>query len=365
MKAMRWAALLLWIPVSLPAQPATPEQLFREAVAAQQQGNDTLAISKYQALLKLRSDVPEVHANLGAAYSRLGRFADAIRHYKAALTLAPANPALQWNLALAHYKNGEFGEAIPLLQALIGKEPDNLRTALLLADSYNRVRQQARTISLLTRLEPAHPDDLALQWLLGAALVASGRKRDGLLRLDKAARAGKSAEACLLAGQTALEMQEYEIARDYAELALRLNPALPGVLTLAGMARHYLADDGGARDALNQALAANPDDFQAHLYLGAILLTARDLDAARAHLEHALKQNPEDKLALYQMAKLERTAGNIERAAAHLEHVIRIDAAWPQPHIELSALYFRLNRPGDGERERAVYDKLSGEKHDR
>jgi hypothetical protein len=41
------------------------------------------------------------------------------------------------------------------------------------------------------------------------------------------------------------------------------------------------------------------------------------------------------------------------------EKVIHDEPGWPQPHIELSALYYRLNRPEDGERERATFDKLN------
>ncbi len=358
MKSMR-VLLLLAALAAYAMQLPSPEQLFREAVEAQQKGNDRLAIEKYLALLKLAPNVPEVHANLGAAYARTGQIDSAIRHYRAALALEPSNQALQFNLALAYYKQQDFREALRLLEPLSAAAPGDLRLALLVADCFNRTGQEAKTVALLSRLEPAHPDDLALKWLLGAALVRTGKKQDGIVRLDRPARQGRSAEACLLAGQTAMEIHEYELGREYAELAVKINPEVPGVWTLAGMARHYLADNGGAVEAFRKALAANPDDFEAHLGMGTVLIVNRDLDAARAHLEKALKLKPGDKLAHYQMGRLERTAGNAEAAVKHLEHVVKADPDWPQPHIELSALYFKLNRHEDGERERAIFDKLN------
>lgn len=358
MKGMR--ALLLLAALAAPAaQPPSPEQLFREAVEAQQKGNDALAVQKYTALLKLAPNVPEVHANLGAAYARLGQFESAIRHYRNALSLDPSNPALQFNLALAYYKQQNFRESLRLLEPLLAAAPGDLRLALLAADCYNRTGQEAKTVALLGPLEPAHNSDMALQWLLGAALVRTGKKQEGILHLDRPAREGRSAEACLLAGQTAMEIHEYELGREYAELALKINPGLPGVWTLAGMARHYLADNGGAMEAFRKALAANPEDFEALLGTGTILLVQRDLDLARQHLQKALQLKPADKLAHYQMGRLERAAGNLEAAVKHLEHVVKTDPDWAQPHIELSALYFRLNRPEDGERERALFDKLN------
>jgi tetratricopeptide (TPR) repeat protein len=156
-----------------------------------------------------------------------------------------------------------------------------------------------------------------------------------------------------------MEIHEYELGRDYAEMALKINPQLPGVWTLAGMTRHYLADNDGAVEAFRKALAANPEDFEAHLGMGTVLIVTRDLDQARAHLDKALKLRPADKLAHYQMGRLERAAGNLEAAVKHLEFVVKADPDWAQPHIELSALYFRLNRPEDGERERAIFDRLN------
>jgi hypothetical protein len=51
----------------------------------------------------------------------------------------------------------------------------------------------------------------------------------------------------------------------------------------------------------------------------------------------------------------------VEAAAHDFEKVVQADPKWAQPHVELAALYFRLNRQQDGERERAIYDRLTAE----
>ena len=60
-------------------------------------------------------------------------------------------------------------------------------------------------------------------------------------------------------------------------------------------------------------------------------------------------------------ARLERTEGEVEAAARDFEKVVHGDPTWAQPHVELAALYFRLNRQEDGERERAIFDRLTAE----
>src|SRR6476646_9551435 len=102
-----WLAVpLLLAAGAATAQSSSPEQLFRDAVEAQQKGDDALAIRKYQELLKLHPEVIEARANLGAAFATVGLFDEAIDQYRAALAKNAGNSDLRLNLALAYYKKG-------------------------------------------------------------------------------------------------------------------------------------------------------------------------------------------------------------------------------------------------------------------
>src|SRR3954470_11919932 len=129
-------ALALVACVATAAAQAAPEQLFRDAVAAQQRGDAATAIRKYQELLKLRPDVVEARANLGAVLSREGRFDDAIEQYRAALAKSADNAPLRMNLALAYYKKGAYQEAARDLETLRRAAGADSRLATLLADCY-------------------------------------------------------------------------------------------------------------------------------------------------------------------------------------------------------------------------------------
>jgi tetratricopeptide (TPR) repeat protein len=360
LESMRILAMLIAAAGAACAQSSSPEQLFRDAVAAQQHGDDALAVRKYQELLKLYPDAVEVRANLGAALAKLGRYDEAIVQYRAALA-KNGNAGLRLNLALAYYKKGAWRDAVQQLTVLQAAQPDDSRVATLLADCYTHLGQDEQAIAVLAPVEAAHPDDLAVAWLLGSAMIRTGHRRDGLERVDRVARQGNRPEAFLLAGQTALKMNEFERARDYADAALRLDPRLPGVDTLRGTVMSYLGDTKGAIAVLRKAVEADPHDFEAQVALGAVLHTERDLDGARQHLQLALRLKPDSNLARYEWARLERTEGHVEAAVQDFEKVVRADPNWAQPHVELAALYFRLNRPDDGNRERATFDRLTAE----
>jgi tetratricopeptide (TPR) repeat protein len=361
LKSMRIVAFLIAAGVAFAQSPSpSPQQLFHDAVAAQQRGDDALAVRKYQEILKSYPDSLETRTNLGAALAKLNRYDEAIEQYRAVLAKKD-NPSLRLNLALAYYKKGAWREAVQQFETLRAAQPDDVRIATLLAECYTNLGQEGKAIATLTPMAAAHPDDLSVAWLLGSALIRAGQRREGLDLVDRVARAGNRPEAYLLAGQTALKMNEFERARDYAAAAAKLNPKLPGLDTLRGTVLTYLGDTDGAAAALRAAVAADPKDFDAQVGLGAVLHTSRDLAGAREHLQRALQLKPDSNLARYEWARLERTEGQAEAAARDFEKVVRADPNWAQPHVELAALYFRLNRQEDGERERAIYDRLTAE----
>lgn len=340
------------------AQQPGAEQLFREALAAQQRGDTDTAVAKYKELLKLRGDIPEVRANLGAALARVGRFEEAIEQYQAALAKLPENSGLRLNLALAYYKKGDFAHAAEKLDPLHQAQPDDSRIATLLGDCYAQLGRPQDTIALLMPLATANPDDLNVAWTLGAAMIRAGKLMDGIKLVVGVAEKGHTAEANFLAADTYLTMSEFERAHIYAQEALKLDPKMKGLYSLNGRIEQYLGDFPQAKADLTKALAENPDDFNAHVTMSAILNLERDVDGAEIHAKRALELQPASPLARYELARVQRSRGDIAAAVHNFEKVIAVEPDWLRPHIELAALYYKLNRPEDGMRERGIVDKM-------
>jgi tetratricopeptide (TPR) repeat protein len=347
------------------AQGIDPQQLFKEAYEAQQRGDATLAVSKYQELLWIYPGVVAARANLGVVLVSLGRFDEAIAQYREALKQAPDERGLRLNLALAYYKKGAFSEAAVEFSSLREAAPGDARLATLLGQCYVRLGRDAEAISLLTPFEKTNPDNLDLAWALGSALIRSGATQEGLVRVERVAERGPSAEAYVVAAQSYLKMGDFAAARRDFDQAMRLNPNQPGLYTLGGMIMDYSGDQQGAARAYQKALEANPNDFEARLRLGVVLYEQRQLDAARQQLDRALAIDPSSLLARYQIARVKRAQGQIAAAVEDLERVVRDEPNWIAPHVELSALYYRLNRPEDGAREKQIVDRLSTEQRDR
>jgi tetratricopeptide (TPR) repeat protein len=187
---------------------------------------------------------------------------------------------------------GELAPAIKELEEVHRENPGDDQSAMVLADCYVQSGRDTEAIALLSPLEPVQPDDPDLEWLLGSALIQAGRAQEGVGRVENAAGKDDSADAWLLAGQTRLELTQFDLAKRDADAALALNPNLAGLETLRGMIQEQTADYDGAEATLLQALAANPNDYNAHYYLGAIYYFKRNMDSAREHLARALELQP-------------------------------------------------------------------------
>lgn len=345
------------------AQQPNPDQLLNTAIEEQQRGDYQAAIRDYRKLLELRPNLVEAKVNLGAALVHVGDFDGAIAMYRSALPLVSQKNAILLNLALAYYKKGDFVHAGEQFETLHTAQPNDVRIAILLGDTDVHLGRATAAVTLLEPLEQENKNaqNLDFEYSYGSALIAAGKRRDGVARMEKVAAAGHSADAYSLAGATLLDLNEFEAARRDLDAALALNPKLPRLYSLAGMARDKTGDIKAGEVAFREALKLNPEDFDANLYLGAILYRERKMDEAKPYLDTALRLQPQSYMARYEVAMFKSTSGQLEEAAQELEKLVKDDPDWLEPHEELATLYYKLHRPADGAKERAVVDKLTAE----
>jgi tetratricopeptide (TPR) repeat protein len=343
------------------AQSPDPRQLFEDAVAAQQRGDFTTAVQQYRRIVKLTPDALPAWINLGVALVQLQQYQEGIDAYQTALALDPGNKQVRFYVALAYYKKTDWANAARQLGEIWKDDPGNISAAILLGDCFLRLGDSGRALALVAPLATKAPDNLDLAWVYGSALIANGKLREGADVVERVGKDGHAADAYLLAGRTLLRLQLAERARDDLEAAVRLNPELPGAYTQLGAAREGNADFKGAEEADRKAVEQNPADVEAITNLGRVLYFNRDLPAARTALEQALRLDPSSIKARYAMALVKRASGDLQGAAADLETVVKANPNWMQAHVELAAVYFRLHRNEDGERERQIVDRLAEE----
>ncbi len=343
------------------AQAPPPEQILQQAVAAHRAGDLDAAIRGYRVYLKARPEAIDARSNLGAALASTGRYSEAIIEYREALKRSPRNFPVSLNLALAYYKSDQVAKAAVELVALHKAQPANRQVILLLGDCWLRQGEDVKVIELLTPVEKQDENDLAIAYMLGTALLRNKQMDVGQRIIDRILRQGDSAEARLLLGTARLNALEYPEAIADLRKAAELNPHLPDVYSYLGRAEMDSGDMAAAREAFQKELAQNPIDFESNLNLAVLLKQDEDYAGARKLLDRALLVRPGDLRVLYQVGSIELAEGKLESARATFEGVIMRAPTFVEAHISLATTYYRLKRKEDGDRERALVQKLKAE----
>ena len=277
----------------LSAQPGSHCD-FESAVRLHQSGDLAQAATAYRACLTAEPGRIDARSNLGAVLVRMGRYEEAIGEYREALKRASPDiaPRLRFNLALAYYKSFQIPAAAVELEALHASQPDDLNLALLLGDCYLRMGEFSKAVDVAGPLESKNADELALNYLLGMALIRSGRVPEGQIRVDRILRRGETAEGHFLMGSALFESGNYPSAIKELQQAAALKADVPSLQSYLGQSLLATGDADGAVVAFRKELKGNPNDYDATFQLASILARRGQMDESHQLLERAAQVRP-------------------------------------------------------------------------
>jgi tetratricopeptide (TPR) repeat protein len=353
------AALAGGVPV------AAQEPSFSRAVALQHAGDLEGAAREYRRFLAVQPSNVEARSNLGVVLMRLGRYEEAMVEYQTALAAAPSNATVRLNLGLAYYKSGRLEDALEAFRAVLTATHENLQARYLAADCQLRLGRPAEVVALLEPLETLRADDAVLSYLLGMALLATNQPERGQLLIDRILRHGDSAQARVMMGAAKRGAGDMDGAAEELKRAVELDPELPGVHGMYAQALLGTGNPDLARKEFEAELSRNPLDFDANLHLGVLLKAEQDHDAALRHLTRALGVRPGDLATRYQIASIALARQDTAAAAEALEAIVKEAPSFVEAHVALATAYYRQQRRADGDRERAIVERLNREQEAR
>jgi len=336
----------------------SPQDLLKEAVAFHQQGKLNDAIRDYELFLDMYPNAPEVRSNLGAALVASGKYLQAIEQYKLAL-LAKQDTNVRLNLGLAYYKAAQYVNAAQELAKVHEAEPTSQQATMLLADCGLRLGENKKAIELLTPLRQKNPGDAGIAYLLGTALARDGQTAEAQTVIQQILGAGESAEARLLIGTTKFAANDFTGALEDLRQAVKLNPALPDAYTYYGLALFSKGEMEESKKAFQTALSQDPNNFEANLHIGIMFRQDQDTEHALPYIRKALSLRPGNVSVRYQLALIMLAQNKEESARDELEAIVKEAPTFTEAHVTLSIIYFREKRKDDGNRERAIVQKLN------
>jgi len=160
-----------------------------------------------------------------------------------------------------------------------------------------------------------------------------------------------SAEALYGLGSAYLQLQKMEEARDCFERALKLHATYPGTLPNSWNNLGILAARGGnfelAIQYFQHALEIDPKHPIALQNLGSAYRQKKDWPQAKSALEGALALNPDDPEANYSLGMVYAQQNDTDRAFNYLQKAIASRPAYPEALNNLGILYLHTRRPAE------------------
>jgi protein O-GlcNAc transferase len=271
-----------------------PEALAMLGSLYYQQERYEKAVVPLEKALKLTPQRTDLYPLLGASLQLMGRIVDALPWYQKILKMDPENSSHRYNLASALKEAKQYGEAATLFSALLVTHPDHLRarnnygTTL---QALGRFAEAAEQFELALKQSP----DYALAWLnLGdvqqnlGQLSASKKsfKQANTLQPDQSAILARLGRVCQLLG-------ELDESINWFKKALKIAPDASLLRSLA-MSYQAAGQWQKAQTSFEQALALNPDFYEARNNLGNLFKEQGKIKEALACFERVQAQFPHD-----------------------------------------------------------------------
>jgi tetratricopeptide (TPR) repeat protein len=291
MLAMVVAALVLY-PVALAHgqdASARARQASERALELEAQGNHAAALSLLWEAAGLAPHDADIQNHLGEALERLGALDAAIDAFRIAVAERPALQKAANNLILALAKAGRGSEAVALARARLADAPNDpdRQFTLGLAQSEQDVEEATKSFRRTLELAPRHT---LARYNLALVLQRADRMTAALEELER---------------------------------GIAIEPR-PELYYTQGIIYWHQGQLDRAAAALRSAVAGQPDYFEAHHALGAVLKATHDWSGAAAALRRAIALRPDVPAAHYTLAQVLQLQGHEKDARTQMETADRL-----------------------------------------
>ncbi len=309
----------------LQPSPTAPEDAFALAVALQASGDSAGALPLFALALSASPALPgnEAYINSAVAHVQTGDAVGALPLYARALRLGPDSPTLREDYGVAYLQQADLDHAISQFRAGLALDPLSAHLHYDLGLAFKLKDDLPSAIPELQRaaeLDPGLPDPA---YTLGILYTQQGRPAEAAAQLRRA---------------TALQPGNGEAWA-----------ALAGVLKDAELP--------GATEALQQAIALEPEQPSLHIQLAAILQHAGDAAGAAgerkiaAELSRAAGSRQRATFALNSGRAL-LAEGKLPQAVEQLTVATQADPQLPEAHKLLADALARQGKTADAALER-------------
>jgi tetratricopeptide (TPR) repeat protein len=334
------------------------QDLYAQAKAAQQRGDDASATQKYQAMLKLAPHLAPAYNNLGMLYFNQHDYASAAQVLEQGLKLNPDMPTATALLGLSYVQMGENVKAEPLLESAVRANPSDDNAEMALARTLINLRRYDEATPYLKSHLERNPKDQQVWYLLGKSYLKLSE--DALGRINQIDP--NSVTAHEVAGEIDESMRNYDGALVEYKKAIDLAPQQPGTHEHMGDTYWVTGKWDSAQTEFKAELANAPNNCAARWKLANAMLEANaPAQDALAELNRAIDHCPTLMQARVDRARALIKLGKHDDALPDLLMAEKDSPDEPSIHFFLSSVYKAQGKTADAQQEIRTYGRLQRE----
>ncbi len=266
--------------------------------------------------------------------------------------------AVDFNRGMLESRLGEYRQARRDYFAAIDRNPSNANAYFRVGMDYAAAGNRSFAIPWLFKAHRMVPDDPSVATGLAEALIQSNYFDSAKKVLDGFSGPAASPLVALARGDLLLAQRQYAEATNQYSRALQLSPDLSAAVVGHARAEAELGQTAAARQEVEAALAAHPNDPGMEAELGHLELAAHDLPPALVHLQASWKMHPGDPRVGFDAAEALRLSGDAGQALSILQR-LPDQAGNSKYHFALSQVYRALHRASEMQRELAAMRRLN------
>jgi tetratricopeptide (TPR) repeat protein len=360
--------MLLWL-LALAASPAraaqgndevTPEvqELYAQARAARQRGDNATAIAKYRAMIKLAPHLAAAYNNLGMLYFDSHDYTRAVEVLQRGMELSPNMPSAAAMLGMSYFQLGNNDKAQPLLEAALRANPKDDQVEMVLVHILINERKLPEASSRLNDYLARNPKSQEAWYLLGKTYLQLSE--DALKKINEIDP--DSVVAHEIAGEIDESMHNYDLALVEYKKAIDKAPQAPGTHMHMGDAFWHMGKWQSAQTEFRAELTNDPNSCIARWKLANAILEANDSsEEALSELNRVVEQCPTLMQARVDRARALVRLGRHAEALPDLLMAEKESPNEPTIHFLLAAVYRAQGKSAEAQTEMQTYGRLQRE----
>jgi putative PEP-CTERM system TPR-repeat lipoprotein len=314
---------------ALAKDPDNPEVWMFSGTMLRAQGKPEQALAAFDKALALSPGHRTAHVEKAYIEIDQGKFAAAKTDIDAAAKSAPRSLLVAYTQAMLDFTQGKFNAAQESVQKVLRSAPDHLPSILLAGAVELNLGATQQAEQHLRKYLEANPENVYARKLLAQVLLKGAQPGDALAALAPALKGPTDdAQLLALAGESYMQVREFDKASAYFEKAAALAPKAAIVHTSLGLSRLNQGEHDKAVSELQLATELDPKSTSAGFALVQAQLSLKQYDKALATVRKLEQAQPESAPVQNLKGGVYLSKGDIAAARAAFDKAVALQPSY-------------------------------------